>query len=145
MKLSIKKVVRSIKEDSNSMGAMAAGGVSGANKTQQNPLGLGQATPPAMPDGSGASNKVKPFDKNNILEYPRKNIVVTLFDKEKKIRIAPMEKEKGAKIRSLVNLLKNNSDVSSVKIQKNETFDVILSPTQKFYEVVNLIKGNLSE
>ena len=70
------------------------------------------------------------------LEYPKENIVVSKFPKEKKIIFAPLDKSKPAhKIRSIINQVKEKFQVRAANKLDNDVFELVLDPASDFLAI----------
>jgi len=76
------------------------------------------------------------------LDLPQYNLVVSLFEKEKKFSFNPLEPSKPAsKSRMLINQLKQKFKVLDVQQEMGNSFQVTLDPRQDFWVVVDFLQN----
>ena len=68
------------------------------------------------------------------IELPKKNIIVSVFDKQKIINFAPLDKTKPTpQVRTLINQIKQKFKVSDVKQQQGNVFVINLDLEHGWY------------
>jgi hypothetical protein len=82
-------------------------------------------------------------DEEITAEYPKHNLNISFFEKEKKIHFAPLQGVSSSKTRTIINQVKDNFKVISVRQLPHGVFELKLDPTQQFFSVVDFIKTEL--
>ena len=78
------------------------------------------------------------------LEYPKVNIVVSKFPKEKKILFAPLDKNKPShRIRSIINQVKEKFQVKSAQKLDNDVFELVLDPVSDFLAISDYLDSTI--
>jgi hypothetical protein len=86
------------------------------------------------------------MENNNdqLLEFPNSNFVVSLFGADKKLLFSPQSHESlPNKVRTMVNMIKQNFKVSQIEQKDMGAFEITLSPQENFDGVVNFIKQEM--
>lgn len=80
--------------------------------------------------------------QGNTIELPKQNLVVSVFEQEKKLNFSPLDKTKPApQARTFINQLKQKFKVLSVQQQQGNIFVVSLDPR----EDINIIQDFLQQ
>ncbi len=91
-----------------------------------------------------AAWKTNELQKENLLEFPKFNTLISLFEMEKKLVFTPLEKSRPMKALPLINTIKSTYQVQKVKNSSVGSVEVILSPTENFDKVVGFCKDKLA-
>ena len=81
------------------------------------------------------------FEQNeNIIEYQRENLVISLFPSKRRIMFAALDKAKPShKMRAIMNQIKDKFIAKSVKKLGKDLFELVLDPSVNFLTVHNYI------
>lgn len=88
------------------------------------------------------------MENNNdqVLEFPNSNFAVSFFGADKKLLFSPQSHESlPNKVRTMVNMIKQNFKVSQIEQKDMGAFEITLSPQENFDAVVNFIKQELQQ
>lgn len=81
-------------------------------------------------------------EPGDVIALPDDNVVVSFFDQEKKINLAPFTKEvkQATNVRALINLLKGKFKIYKVVQDDMNAFHVVFSGAQDFNKVRDFFK-----
>lgn len=103
-----------------------------------------QSSLPPIPAQQGAQQTGN--QEENIVTYPKDSFSISLFPDKKKMLFSPL---KGSippkKPRMIVNQLKNNFNIYTVKDLQGGILEVTLNPSEDFFKVVDFIKNWMDE
>ncbi len=81
---------------------------------------------------------------DNSIEIPNKNLLVSFFEQEHRLNMAPIDPAKpSTQARSLINQLKTKFQVSGVKQEAGNIFEITIDPRVEFPLVIDFIKNNI--
>lgn len=103
---------------------------------------LGQQQPPASPPPQTSQQpQIGQQPEGKTIELPKLNLIVSVFEQEKKINFAPLDKSRPTpKVRTLINQLKGKYKISDVQQQPGNLFVVILDAREDTNIVLDFIQ-----
>jgi hypothetical protein len=85
-------------------------------------------------------------ETDNVIEFPNENFVMTIFRPEKKLLFSPQQHQSlPGKVRTYVNMIKQNFNVLKVKDKGAGTFELEFDPREDFESAIDFVKTQLDK